>query len=406
VAKEPGTTRDNVTAKANYGGKDFWLVDTAGLKSAQDEFELSIQEQIGQATGSADVVLVVVDAEGQINDQDRKVAKIALKSRKKTILVANKADKAQKSDTDWRKLGIKKIIFTSATQKSGLEELLNTVISELPPAKIKEDTGVIKIGILGRPNVGKSSLFNSLGQKQQALVAAKSGTTRDINRVRARYHERELEILDTAGIRRSGKIEPGVEQFSVLRSLSAIEESEICLVVIDLTEPSVQLDQKIASLVKEAGKGLVIIVNKYDLATETNQRAKVTAQISSDFAFVPWAPLVFISSKTGLNVAKIFDLVLEIDEWRHQTVKTIKLNKWLRQAVDSHPPAGYKGTQPKLNYMVQESQTVLPSFKVFGSHTKMLHWSYKRYLEHSFRDQWPFNGTPIKFWFIENTNLD
>jgi GTP-binding protein len=404
VATEAGTTRDNVTAKASHEGKDFWLVDTAGLKSAEDEFELTIQEQIIEATDSADVILVTVEASVPITDEDRRVAKMALKSKKPVILLVNKIDKNKKAKLDdWLRLGIKPIIATSAPQKRGLPELLDTLTQMLPKARIREDDDRIKVSLLGRPNVGKSSLFNALAKKQQALVASKAGTTRDVNRAVVRYHEREIEIMDTAGIRRAGKIERGVEKFSVLRSLAAIEESDICLLLMDVNELNVQLDQKIAGLVKDAGKGLVLVVTKWDDAQEKDAFTldQLAPQIAYHYPFVPWAPLIFTSSVTGQNVTKIFDLATDIAEARKQKFKTTELNKWLRHAVDAHEPAGLKNRMPKLNYMVQEEDIDMPSFKIFGAHTKFLHWSYKRYLEKQFRRTWPLEGTPLKFWFIE-----
>jgi len=403
IADEPGTTRDSVTAKAAWAGKDFWLVDTAGLKDAADAFELTIQEQIVQAADDASLILVVCEADVPVTVEDRKVAKLALKSRKPVILVVNKIDKNKHADiSEWQRLGVKVIIATSVTQKIGIEELLDEVSVLLPHSRIKEDSDRVHLALLGRPNVGKSALFNALAKKQQAIVADRAGTTRDVNRITVRYEQREIEIMDTAGIRRSGKIERGVEHFSVLRSLAAIEESDVCLLLMDANELNVQLDQKIAGLVKEAGKGLVLVVSKWDsLDKDAYTRDALAPQIAHNFAFVPWAPLIFTSSVTGQNVTKIFDLVLEIMQSRSTKVKTTELNRWLGSVIAQHPPAGLKGRAPKLNYMVQEDDIDMPSFKIFGAHTKFLHWSYKRYLERKFREQWPLPGSPLKFWFIE-----
>jgi GTP-binding protein len=402
VAKEPGTTRDRVSAKASYGGKDFWLVDTAGMKSAEDEFELSIQEQIQEATDSAELIVVVVTADTAVTTDDRRVATMALKSRRPVILVVNKIDKNRKAQlTDWQALGIKPILATSTTQKTGIDELLTSLAEALPRAKIAEATDRIKLSILGRPNVGKSALFNSLAAKQQALVAPQAGTTRDVNRLTVRYKSREIELADTAGIRRAGRIQRGVEHFSVLRSIAAIEESDICLLVMDATEPNTQLDQKIAGLIKEAGRGLILILNKWDIAGEESGKQEIGFQVAESFPFVPWAPLVYTSALTGQNVTKIYDLVLEIDKARKTNFKTGELNRWLRATVDSKEPPPMRRQLPKLNYMVQEDDIDMPSFKIFGSNTRFLHWSYKRYLERQFREQWPLAGTPLKFWFIE-----
>jgi GTP-binding protein len=208
--------------------------------------------------------------------------------------------------------------------------------------------------------------------------------------------------MDTAWIRRSGKIERGVEQFSVLRSIAAIEESDVVLLLMDANELNVQLDQKIAGLVKEAGKGLILVVSKWDsLDKDAYTRDRLAPQIAHNFAFVPWAPLIFTSATTGQNVAKIFDLTIDIRAARQTKFKTSELNRWLGSVIAQHPPAGLKGRAPKLNYMVQEDDIDMPSFKIFGAHTKFLHWSYKRYLERKFREQWPLSGTPLKFWFIE-----
>lgn len=404
VAKEAGTTRDSIMAKASWQGQDFWLVDTAGVKDAEDEFEFTIQEQIQQAAESADVIWVVVEANIPITEEDRRVAKMALKSRKPVFLVINKVDKARGSDLDgFDRLGIKPILPTSTTQNRGIAELLDTLVVHIPKATLKQDDNRLHIAILGRPNVGKSYLFNTLAKKQQAIVADRAGTTRDINRAIVRYEGREVEIMDTAGIRRPGKIGVGIEHFSVIRSLSAIEQADICLLLIDVNEASVALDQKIAGMIKEAGKGLIIVVSKWDIAEDRDAftRDAIAPKIAQDYNFVPWAPLIFTSAVTGQNVTKIFDLATDIDMRRKKRISTTELNRWLRQAVDGHPPAGLKNRNPKLNYMVQETDNPIPAFKIFGSHTKFLHWSYRRYLERELRERWHYEGTPVQLWFIE-----
>jgi GTP-binding protein len=213
VAREAGTTRDSIMAKAEYGDQQFWLVDTAGIKDPEDEFEFTIQEQIIQAADSADVIWVVVEADIPITEEDRRVAKMALKSRKPVFLVINKVDKAKGADlSGFDRLGIKPIIRTSMTQAKGIEQLLDTLVEVIPKAVQLDDDNRLRIALVGRPNVGKSQLFNALAKKQQAIVADKAGTTRDVNRSVIRYQGREIELLDTAGIRRSGKIEVGIER--------------------------------------------------------------------------------------------------------------------------------------------------------------------------------------------------
>lgn len=404
VANEAGTTRDSITAKASLeSGKDFWLVDTAGLKDAADAFELTIQEQITEAANSADVILVTVDGSSIIAEEDRRVAKLAFKSGKKLILLINKADKMRKGQLEqFQKLGIKPLIATSATQKIGFDQIEEALDDLLPQANITEADDRVHIALLGRPNVGKSSLYNMLVKKQLAVVADRAGTTRDVNRKMVKYKGREIELLDTAGIRRSGKIERGIEQFSVLRSLQAIEQADICFLLIDATESSVALDQKIAGMVKEAGKGLVLVVSKWDLREKDEfTRDQMAPQLQHDFIFVPWAPLIFTSSETGKNVTKLFDLSLEIMQRRNQAIATRDLNSWLKKVIDRHPPAGLKNRQPKLRYMVKEEGNPIPAFKIFGSQTKFLHWSYRRHMERRMREQWDFVGTALQLWFID-----
>lgn len=404
VADEPGTTRDSIMAKGEHGEHQFWLVDTAGMKDAVDDFEFTIQDQILQAADSADVIWVVIEAPAAITTEDRKVAKLALKTKKPVFLVVNKADRAGKAvPEDYQRLGIKPIILTAATQNQGITDLLDNLVDVIPRAVQQEDDNRLRVAILGRPNVGKSLLFNTLAKKQQAIVADRAGTTRDINRTVVKFQGREIELLDTAGIRRSGKIERGVEKFSVIRSLSAIEQADICLLVMDVNELNVALDQKIAGLIKEAGKGLVLVVSKWDSVEDKTAftRDQMAPRISHNFEFVPWAPLIFTSSVSGQNVTKLFELSLEIDERRKQRMTTSELNQWLRKTVAKHPPAGLKNRSPKLNYIVQETDNPIPAFKIFGAHTKFLHWSYKRFLDKSMRHDYDYVGSPIQFWFIE-----
>ena len=401
VAREPGTTRDNVLGKVTYNDHQFWLVDTAGLKDPEDEFEASIQEQIEEAADVADVILVVVDSSQYASDQDRLVAKKALRSKKPVILLTNKTDLKDSLPADeFRRLGIKQIIPTSAEHNSGIRTVLNEITAIIPPAKDRPDDNVLRIALIGRPNVGKSHLFNTLAGKQQALVANIAGTTRDVNRVKVRYEKRDIELLDTAGVRRQGKQEVGIEKFSVLRTLQAIEESDICFLLMDVNELNTQLDQRLAGIISEAGKGMVIVVSKWDSVIDKDAytRDALAPQISASFKFTPWAPLIFTSSVTGQNVTKLFELATAIDDRRKVEYQTAKLNKILHKAIFDHPPAGLKNTLPKLRYVVQ-TDTSPPWFVVHGSNLKLLHWSYKRYLERRFREELDYAGTSIKFSF-------
>lgn len=406
VAKEPGTTRDSLISKVIWKNQEFFIVDTAGAKDPDDDFEFTIQEQISQATENADLILLLTEANVPINDIDRKLSNQALKSKKNVLLVINKIDQVKNINdiNHINQVGIKEDIYISVTQNRGIENLLNKIVQNLPKIKPKkEDQEKIKVSIVGRPNVGKSNLFNGLLKKQQAIVSDRAGTTRDINRHSIKYNSLNIEFLDTAGIRRSGKIEVGVEKFSVLRTIKAIEESDVCLLLIDVNELNVQLDQKIAGMIKDAGKGIIIVVSKWDIATDKDPylRDKIAHQIKYSFDFVSYSPMIFTSSVTGQNLTKLFDLIIEVTNNRKQKIPTSQLNNWLSGAITEHPPSGTKNRSPKLNYIIQEKDNDVPAFKIYGSNTKFVHWSYKRYLENRLRQKFGFEGCTIQIWFIE-----
>lgn len=407
VAKEAGTTRDNVLGKINYDHHSFWLVDTAGLKDPNDEFEATIQDQIEEAVVAADVILVVIDSTRYLDDKDKLIAKKALKSKKPVILVLNKSDlKGSLSESEFLRLGIKTRIYTSAEHNRGIDDLLKEITNNIPQMKGAKEDDVLRIALIGRPNAGKSHLFNTLAGKQQAIVANVAGTTRDINRVSIRYDKRAIELLDTAGIRRQGKQEQGIEKFSVLRTLQAIEQSDICLLLMDVNELNTQLDQRLAGMIADSGKGLIIVVTKWDAVEgkDAYTRDALAPKIAHSFNFVPWTSLIFTSSITGQNVTKIFDLALDIDKRRNQETKTRVLNDLLQKAIQMHPPAGLKNTHPKLRYIVQ-TDTTPPWFVIYGSNLKFIHWSYERYLENLIRETYDYTGTPIKLSFRDEKQI-
>ena len=407
VAREAGTTRDNVLGKVEYKNHSFWLVDTAGLKDPNDDFEASIQEQITEAADAADVILVVVDSSQYVSDQDRFVAKKALRSKKPVLLLTNKADLKESLPVDeFKRLGIKQIIRTSAEHNFGIIDVLDDIVNLIPAKHEEAPDEILRISLIGRPNVGKSYLFNTMAGKQQAIVANIAGTTRDVNRVSIKYGNRDIELLDTAGMRKPGKQEVGIEKFSVLRTLQAIEESDICFLLMDANELNTQLDQRIAGIIDEAGKGMAIVISKWDSVEgkDAFTRDEIAPKIARTFDFTPWAPLIFTSSVTGQNVTKLFELALDIDARRKQTTKTRVLNDMLQKSIQGHPPAGLKNTHPKLRYIVQ-TDTTPPWFVIFGSNLKFIHWSYKRYLERQLRETYNYTGTPIKFSFRDEKQI-
>ena len=431
VAREEGTTRDNVMAKIDDA---FILIDTAGLKDPTDDFEVSIQDQILDAIDAADIILVTLDSSKYFDHRDKKIVKDALKSQKPVYLVLNKCDLSESLPiTEFRALGIapEKTYYVSATTGQGIARLKEDLMAHFGPrpagpspraagahpraAALRKSLNEplkssLKIALIGRPNVGKSSLFNTLGKKQQAIVSSRQGTTRDVNRVEVRYKGRDLEILDTAGLRKPGKREVGIEKFSAIRTLAAIEEADICCLLVDATEPHSKLDQSLAGQIVEAGKGIIMVVTKADLldeSTPTNYYGEenignrtaadfLIDALEKDFDFLPYAPVVLTSAKTGLNATQLFELALTIDEARHTEIKTSELNKILNEAIISHAPAGLKNTRPKPKYMVQ-TDVCPPWFVVHGHDLELLHWSWKRYLERIIREKYPFIGTPIMF---------
>ena len=399
VAREAGTTRDNVIGKVE---RKYILIDTAGLKDPDDEFESHIQDQIDDAIATADIILIAIDATKYPNHDDKLIAKKALKSGKPTTLLLNKSDMGEALPIEeFYSLGVKNTLRVSATTGLNLNELRDKIDHELKTLglslnKETASSDVLKIALIGRPNVGKSSLFNSLAKKQQAIVANLSGTTRDINRTEIKYKGQTIELLDTAGLRKPGKREVGIEKFSALRSLAAIEEADICCLLVDSTEPHSKLDQTLAGEIAKAGKGIILVLTKTDL--EHKETNAILDDLEYDFNFAPYAPVIMTSSVEGKNVTKIFELALQINQARHAELKTSDLNKLLMDAVAAHPPAGLKNTHPKLRYMVQ-TDTCPPWFVVYGSNLSLLHWSYKRYLERRLREAYDFTGTPIFFSF-------
>ena len=431
VAREEGTTRDNVMAKID---ERFILIDTAGLKDPTDDFEASIQDQIQDAIESADIILVTLDSSKYFNQKDAKIAKDALRSGKPVYLVLNKCDLGESLPiTEFRALGIapENIFYVSATTgqginslKDGINILLRGFRSAAARGLAREPHGdgserrdpkkdimpALKLALIGRPNVGKSSLFNSLAKKQQAVVSSRQGTTRDVNRVNVRFKGQDIEILDTAGLRKPGKREVGIEKFSAIRTLAAIEEADVCALLVDATEPHSKLDQSLAGQIVEAGKGIVVVVTKADLLDDANPTnffgeenvGNRTAAdflldaLEKDFDFLPYAPVLITSSETGHNVTQLFELATEIEKNRHLEIKTSDLNKILNEAIISHAPAGLKNTRPKPKYIVQ-TDTCPPWFVVHGHDLELLHWSWKRFLERKIREKYPFIGTPIMF---------
>ncbi|MDB5178870.1 MAG: small GTP-binding protein [Patescibacteria group bacterium] len=395
-----GTTRNANYGNVNWRGYHFTLVDTAGLSKADGEIELQAQDQIKQMATTASVIVVVVDAATMITAEDQTAARLALKSGKPVILVLGKFDTARQAEVEtWRRLGISEIIGASAIHGHGTGDLLDAITVHLEQLPAPDANAPLKLALIGRPNVGKSSLLNALVGKQKAVVSSVPGTTRDVATEVIKYHGRAIELVDTAGIRRRGRIEPGVEKFSALRTLSAINEADVCALVMDSEEGHVAGDLNLAGQILEAGKGLILVMNKWDVVEKDDKtQDHLSAILKKDFQFAWWAPLVYTSATHGLNVNRLMELTVQIDERRRTNVPTGPLNRLVEKLVNKQPPSALKGRLPKLNYVTQTG-TNPPTFTFFCTYPDLIHFGYRRYLENNLREEWDFAGTPIRLEF-------
>jgi GTPase len=396
-----GTTRDANYGALTWNGQHFLLVDTAGMQRAdRGSLETAVQDQIDEIAQIADLLVVTIDAGVMVTKEDQLAARLALKSSKPVVLAINKIDTAQSGLADApERLGISQMVETSAIHGRGTGDLLDAITERISATEEPAAESVITLALLGRPNVGKSSLLNALAGKQQAIVSDRAGTTRDVGSIDVKYHGQTIRILDTAGLRRRGKIEGGIEKYSSLRTLAAIARADICAVIIDAEEMSVAGDQHIAGSVIDAGKGLILVVNKWDaVEKETGTQERFTRHLVNDFAFAHWAPLVYTSATQGLNVTRLFEQVRQIATTRAQTVPTTQLNKLVEKMVAKQPPAGLKNRRPKIKYGTQTGSNP-PTFTFFSSYPEMIHFSYQRYLENGLREAYDFTGTPIKLEF-------
>ncbi len=405
VADLAGTTRDIVEGMVEWQGQHFRLLDSAGLAKSHDALVIEAQDKIAEAIEVADVIVMLVDGTVPIDAHDRTVAREILKSKKPAILVVNKVDQTYRSGLadHYERLGIDRIMKIAAISGQGSGDLLDVIVGLLPRGLSKPeaaDPNLIKVAILGRPNVGKSSLLNRIIGQSKVLVSDVAGTTRDINYGEIEFEGKTLRLADTAGLRRPGKIDRGIEFFSSLRTKKAIAWADVCIVLIDANDNSVSQDQNIAGMVKEAGKGLILVVSKWDAVKdkEDNTMQQMSNYISAQFQFAWWAPLIFTSATTGLNLDKLYLLITKVHASTMTKLSTPVLNKLLQQATSKQPPVGLKNTHPKLNYITQTS-TQPPEFTIFATHPDMIQFSYPRYLENTIREAGQFDGTPIKIIF-------
>lgn len=406
VHERPGTTRDRLYGTADWRGREFTLVDTGGIgPEAEGAFLPEVVEQAREAIEEADLVVLVVDAAAGALASDREVADILRRSRKPVVLAANKAESRtlQLGVGEFYDLGLGEPVPISALNGIGTGDLLDLIVERLPPVPAapeaeQEAEVAFALAIVGRPNVGKSSLLNAIVGRERAIVSEVPGTTRDAVDTLITLEGEPVLLVDTAGIRRRGRIERGVEQFSVLRAVRAIERCDVAAVVLDGTAGVTAQDAHVAGYVREAARGIILIVNKWDLVPKGPRvLAEYTAVVRRALDFVDYAPLLFVSAKTGQRVGEVLKTAREVQRWRKTRVPTGRLNDVVRAAVAAHP-LSERGRQLKIYYVTQTA-VAPPTFVFFVNNPELLHFSYERYLENRIRAEFPFTGTPLRFVF-------
>jgi len=426
VEDTPGTTRDRNYADTDWNGRVFTLIDTGGLDpTGSDDIVARVRAQAQLAVTEADVVVFVVDAREGLTATDREIAELLRQTDKPIILAANKADSERRrfDAVEFYELGLGEPIPISAHHGTGTGDLLDLMVAHFPPESPVEESHPTRIAIVGRPNVGKSSLLNALLGQERAIVSEKPGTTRDAIDTVMTIPEGTVVLVDTAGIRRRGKIEPGIEKYSVLRALRAIDRADVVLLVLDGVDGITAQDTHIAGFIREAYKGLVLVVNKWDLVKQagragadlpTDEVAAVAAAtrrgkpqdmmqlyttlLRSQFNFVDYAPILFVSARTHQRVDKVIPTALYVQNQRSQRITTSALNQALQVATDATPPPSDRGRQLKIYYGTQSGVNP-PTFVFFVNDVRLLHFSYERYLENQLRQQFGFIGSPIRLVF-------
>ena len=414
-----GTTRDRLYGDADWGGRDFIVVDTGGLElgspappdaesgfkagAASRLFLSEIKSQVEIAIAEAEVIVLLVDGETGPTGPDFEVATLLRRTEKPVLLAVNKADNKPRREAavEFYALGIDDPIPISALHGTGTGDLLYRIVASFPfsDETEEEEDDSIKIAILGRPNVGKSSLLNKLLGEERVIVSEVPGTTRDAIDTRITYQGLDLVLIDTAGIRRRGKIEPGVEKHSLLRTLKAVNRADVCLLLLDANRLVTAQDAHIAGYILEEAKSTVVLVNKWDtIVKDTYTMKAYSDKVRAQFKFLEYAPLLFISAKTGQRVKEVLPLALRVQEERLRRVSTGALNRLLREAVAKHPPKGGQRHRLKFFYVTQAGVDP-PTFVFFVNDRTLIHFTYERYLENQIRDAYGFLGTPLRLVF-------
>ena len=402
VKDTPGVTRDRIYADVTWLNYNFTLIDTGGIEPESKDIILSqMREQAEIAIASADVIIFMVDVRQGLVDSDSKVANMLRRSGKPVVLVVNKVDNFNKMMPDvyeFYNLGIGDPVPVSSVGKLGIGDMLDEVVKHFPESAAEdEEDERPRIAIVGKPNVGKSSIINKIVGESRVIVSDIAGTTRDAIDTDITYNGNEYVFIDTAGLRRKNKIKEELERYSIIRTVTAVERADVVLVVIDATEGVTEQDAKIAGIAHERGKGIIVVVNKWD-AIEKNDKTiyEHTNRIKDILSFMPYAEILFISAKTGQRVGKIFDTIDMVIENQNLRIQTGVLNEILSEAVAMQQPPSDKGKRLKIFYMTQVSVKP-PTFVIFVNNKELMHFSYTRYLENKIRDTFGFRGTALRF---------
>ena len=392
----PGITRDRIYGEVNYNQKKFSLIDTGGLELGKENFKQDILAQATFAIDESDLILFVVDGKTELNQSDYMIRDILRKSGKEVIVVVNKIDNKERENSiyNFYELGFEQVIGVSATHKLGIKELLNTITEDLGVTEEQEEN-ICRFCFIGRPNTGKSSLVNALLNEERAIVSNVAGTTRDATDTRFTYHGEDYIMVDTAGIKKRGKIYENIEKYSLIRSMRAIERSDVCVLVISAEDGIIEQDKHIAGMAINAGKALVICVNKWDTIENKDTAIKKWKELLKyEFQFATYAKVVFLSALTKKRIHMLMPEIIGAYENHQKEVKTSLVNSVIEEAVALHEPPSYKGRRLKI-YFVNEEATKPPKFVFRVNDKKLVHFSYERYLENKLRENFDFSGTPI-----------
>ena len=411
VQDTPGVTRDRIYADTNWRGRNFTLIDTAGIEPDSEDIILSqMREQASLAISMADVIIFLTDIRQGITAADQEIAVMLKKSGKPVVLVCNKADNFEKDREEiyeFYNLGLGDPYPISASNAIGIGDVLDQIYESFPEKTSDEDEDdIIKVAVIGKPNVGKSSLINKILGENRTIVSDIAGTTRDAIDSRFENEKGKYILIDTAGIRKKSKVKESIEKFSIMRTLLAIERADVCLMMIDALEGVTDQDAKIAGEAHEAGKGIIIVVNKWDeYEKETGTLEKYKKEIYNKLSYLSYAPIIFISAKTGQRVNKLFDMINHVNEQNSMRVTTSVLNQVINEAIAIVQPPTDKGKRLKIFYGTQAS-TKPPTFVIFVNDKELFHFSYERYLINQFRKEFGLEGTPVRIIVREKNEKD